>query len=140
MIERLKRWVMDKLWDFQLAYTMKEMERLNVVRLRFEKDDKRPDDAIFKPKAMKAKPDKSKQRKPAKKALPKLPRGFTRHNGGKCPVAGRQRVEVAFRDGIIDAHLTAGDWAWTHHGTGCDIIGYKVIKTAAQKRKEKDTW
>jgi hypothetical protein len=65
---------------------------------------------------------------------PTIPEGWTKHDGGPCPVADDARVNVMFRDGYDPLEAgqgTAGVWGslwqWQNHGPA-DIIAYKVVK------------
>lgn len=58
---------------------------------------------------------------------PKIPEGFIRHDGGKCPVPLDASVSIMFADGMIDdGWLPARYWAWGR-ALPCNswIIAYK---------------
>jgi len=63
-----------------------------------------------------------------------IPEGFTRWDGGECPVGPRDRVQVILRDG--DRCYSEGYWAgalrWGHPAfpdnyRDADIIAYRVL-------------
>lgn len=60
-----------------------------------------------------------------------IPEGFTRHDGGKCPIEGGQEFAVFQRDGSIvnfDRYCTPYmDYNWQHINNPTDIIAYRVI-------------
>jgi hypothetical protein len=64
--------------------------------------------------------------------MTEIPEGWTKHDGGPCPVADDARVRVKFRDGWTK-YITyiAGDlpscWQWQNHGP-TDIIAYQEVK------------
>lgn len=47
--------------------------------------------------------------------------------GGKCPLPDGVTHEVRFRDGITLHDDCPETWTWRHHGSGCDIIAYRVV-------------
>lgn len=60
------------------------------------------------------------------------------HDGGPCPVASDELVDVKFEDGQSADHFPAHLWSysdgvpldwWKHEGTpGTGIIAYRVVK------------
>lgn len=63
------------------------------------------------------------------KLPPRLPKGFKRHDGGKCPVRWNQRVSVVFMRGNDVASGIARDWFWDYgdvYAPELRIIGYKL--------------
>ena len=57
-----------------------------------------------------------------------IPEGFTRWEGGECPVDpdGEVRYMLRFDDMVRTGNSTA--LMWSHNGSGSDIIAYKVIR------------
>ena len=60
-------------------------------------------------------------------AMAYLNDGWIEWRGGDCPVAPDTRVEVKFRDGIMDDEENADFWTWPHYGHGRNIIAYRVL-------------
>lgn len=56
---------------------------------------------------------------------------FTAWRGGERPVAGRQVVEVQFRDGTFSSLVTADELDWTHYGAGADVVKYRAVQGGA---------
>jgi len=88
-----------------------------------------------KPKAMTAPikklPKDAKVYEYGKPKLPKIPRGYTRHYGGKCPVKRCDVFDIIHRDGFRHNGSKLSDdttWRWTHNGTDTDIIAYRLSK------------
>ena len=63
-----------------------------------------------------------------------IPEGWTRHDGGPCPVDPNKKVRVMFREGRRRHHRTAGFWSggsedwwkWENEDHDRDIIAYRV--------------
>ena len=53
--------------------------------------------------------------------------GFTQWHGGANPVSNYAIVEHIARFGGVQHETLAGNLTWTHDGSGCDIIGYRVV-------------
>lgn len=49
--------------------------------------------------------------------------------GGECPVDLKTRVEIKFRNGIVNNSLTASGWVWSHGKMPeiYDIVAYRVV-------------
>lgn len=60
---------------------------------------------------------------------PDIPEGFTKWNGGKCPVDPKCFVEIKMRGGRENRNF-AGDFYWENRECSNDIVAYKVIKNA----------
>lgn len=60
-----------------------------------------------------------------------IPEGFTRWDGGECPVAADTQVEVVFADGK-NAFVAAKHLQWSNH-PDFSIIGYRVIEEEKPK-------
>lgn len=71
---------------------------------------------------------------------PTIPKGFTAHDGGPCPVHPKTIVDVLFEDEDVAEACTAEDWSigkcdwWQHQAdTDCfNIIAYKVTTPYAE--------
>ena len=51
--------------------------------------------------------------------------GFTKWNGGDCPIDGNTVVQVLFRSGKFGIPARAGSYAWKHIGSISDIVAYR---------------
>lgn len=60
-----------------------------------------------------------------------IPEGFTRWDGGECPVAADTQVEVVFADGK-NAFVAAKHLQWSNH-PDFSIIGYRVVEDEKPK-------
>lgn len=61
-----------------------------------------------------------------------IPEGFTKWEGGPCPVADDVRIEVVFRNGLrttdlAEAYSMDGVSCWVHERDEHDIIAYRVL-------------
>ena len=56
-----------------------------------------------------------------------VPEGFAQWRGGANPVGNNAIVEPMYRVGGIKRETLAGNLAWSHDGSDCDIIGYRVV-------------
>ena len=65
-----------------------------------------------------------------------IPEGFTKWDGGECPVGPRDLVQVVFRDGDRCQGYAAGALRWDHPAfpdgyADADIIAYRVIENTS---------
>ena len=52
--------------------------------------------------------------------------GWLPHDGGPCPVDGKIRVTMLFRDGTeMTRQAESEEWPWEEEDTHLDIIAYK---------------
>jgi hypothetical protein len=61
------------------------------------------------------------------KQPPAIPEGFTKWDGGECPVAPETMVEAIIKAGT-KATIPAGDWNWGRNNSNGNIIAYRVIE------------
>lgn len=60
---------------------------------------------------------------------PAIPKGFTKHDGGKCPIAIGVKFDLMFRTGYkAEKRTQASQYRWTHKHEDDDIIAYRVIE------------
>jgi len=52
--------------------------------------------------------------------------GWTRHDGGACPVADHALVKVLLRDGSVGRDKLADSLFWHHDGRGDDIVAWHL--------------
>lgn len=70
----------------------------------------------------------------------RIPRGFKKHDGVKCPIGLTQRISaVMFRDGEIQRNfdIQARNFRWLHDGSSSDIIAYRLRKPRAMTKKRR---
>lgn len=70
---------------------------------------------------------------------PEIPKGFTRWEGGKCPVPFGSEYEWLERSGetYTDTHDEEGNlWRWVHNGGQDDLIAYRIITPEAEPEPE----
>jgi len=61
---------------------------------------------------------------------PEIPEGFTKWEGGVCPVDQNVVVRILYRDGVYEDH-PAGDVSWSNHGFGEDVAAYRILAAPA---------
>lgn len=53
--------------------------------------------------------------------------GFTKWNGGDCPIDGNTVVQVLFRDGRVGQGSFTSSYSWSHIGAISDIVAYREL-------------
>ena len=68
---------------------------------------------------------------------PEIPAGFTKWEGGECPVDQNVVVRILYRDGVYEDH-PAGDVSWSNHGFGetiiVDVLAYRILEAPAPEQ------
>ena len=57
--------------------------------------------------------------------------GWTKWEGGECPVAPETLVSVRYRHSLCDAGGVARNFHWRQFGGPNDIVAYRIVKGAA---------
>jgi hypothetical protein len=84
---------------------------------------------------------------PAESSAAPIPPGFTKWEGGECPVEPGREIAVLQRDGSIincDRYCTPytaySGWAWRHIDSPTDIIAYRIIEAADSAGEGEDAY
>lgn len=69
----------------------------------------------------------------------KIPRGWTKWDGGKCPFKKKTKIRIMFRGGSKSLITNPLVYCWQNTGKDCDIIAYRIIKPKAKKAVKRVT-
>jgi len=119
-------------WKYELVGT--DFIKRKLAEAQAAIDDKQPDDAVFKDvhdrqsEAFNKRMDKiivdaaTPKKKPKAMTAPIIPRGYKRHDGGKCPVRKNARVDYVVNNGNKCNNIQASWIIWDN------IIAYRLSK------------
>ena len=71
-----------------------------------------------------------------KTSLPKIPRGWKKWDGGKCPVMAGVKGMIIRRDGSRSDIQELASFRWEHYNE-CDTIAYRVCKPKKPVKNQK---
>ncbi len=63
-------------------------------------------------------------------AAPPASDGWTKWEGGECPLVGEALVSVRYRHSLYDAGGVAKNFHWRQFGGPNDIVAYRIVKEA----------